>query len=101
MDPSIVLFCLTRTFQMNADSDDWWERARQNRERIERELDDCDFPDIPELIRQMRNERDVQILSTVFSETWAQDIILGLDSEGEGEAREMVLGRDADAGETE
>jgi prevent-host-death family protein len=44
---------------------DWWERARLNRERIERELGDREFPDIVEMIHEMRDERDARVLDSM------------------------------------
>lgn len=41
---------------------DWWDRARTNRERIDRELGDRQFPDVLEMIHQMREERDAQVM---------------------------------------
>ncbi|MDP9368815.1 MAG: type II toxin-antitoxin system Phd/YefM family antitoxin [Chloroflexota bacterium] len=45
--------------------EDWWERARRSRERVARELNGRPFPDITELIHEMREERDAQILGNL------------------------------------
>ncbi len=44
---------------------DWWDRARTNRERIDRELGDRQFPDVLEMIHQMREERDAQVMDSM------------------------------------
>jgi hypothetical protein len=60
-------------FGANTPPEDWWERAKQARERIETELGDREFPDVVEIIHQMRNERDIEILSTIYGEEGARD----------------------------
>jgi prevent-host-death family protein len=44
---------------------DWWERARLNRERIDRELGDREFPDVVDILHELREERDAQILDSM------------------------------------
>src|SRR5688572_188814 len=41
---------------------DWWEMARQSRERVRRSLNGRPMPDVSEVIREMREERDAQLL---------------------------------------
>lgn len=45
---------------------DWWERAMRSRERIAAELNGRAFPDMAELIREGRNERDAQIFESML-----------------------------------
>lgn len=48
-----------------AEPDDWWERARRSRERVAQDLNGRPFPDVTELIHDMREERDAQILGNL------------------------------------
>jgi prevent-host-death family protein len=45
---------------------DWWEQVMRVRELIARELDGRPLPDIEEIIRGSREERDAQILDAVY-----------------------------------
>lgn len=44
---------------------DWWELARQSRERIHRERIGRPLPNIEDLIHDMREERDAQLLANL------------------------------------
>lgn len=62
---------------------DWWERARENRERIERDLGGHELPDTTVLIHRMRDERDIEILSAIYGEDQAREMVRGPNAQRE------------------
>ncbi|MDP9365366.1 MAG: type II toxin-antitoxin system prevent-host-death family antitoxin [Chloroflexota bacterium] len=51
--------------QAKSGRENWWELARQSRERIHRERGGRPMPPIEDIIHDMREERDAQILANV------------------------------------
>jgi prevent-host-death family protein len=56
-----------RLEQAGAESEpeDWWELARQSRERIHRERNGRPMPPIEDVIHEMQEERDAQIFANL------------------------------------
>jgi len=67
-----------------SDEPEWWQLLMESRALFREALGGKEI-DVDEIIHEMREERDIQILSTIY---------------GEAKAREMVLGQDADSDET-
>src|SRR5947209_13965938 len=63
--PQAVVLSLEEYERLKArepEQDDWWERVLRVREQIREELGDRQVPPIEDIIRDMREERDEQIL---------------------------------------
>ena len=67
-----------------SDEPEWWQLLMKSRALFREALGGKEI-DVDEIIHEMREERDIQILSTIY---------------GEAKVREMVLGQDADSDET-
>ncbi len=66
--PQVVVLSVAEYERLRGEKtepDDWWDRAKRSRERVAQELNGRPFPDITELIHDMREERDAQILGNL------------------------------------
>lgn len=66
-DPQVVVLPVAEYERLTATSasQDWWDKVLHVRELIRLELGDRELPPVEEVIRQMREERDEQLLENL------------------------------------
>lgn len=66
-EPQVVVISVDayKRLGQTDDDPDWRKRLRRAHELIRRDLDGRELPPVEEIIRQMREERDEQILAAV------------------------------------
>lgn len=87
-------FLIENTNEADATPEDWYDRVLQTRARFRKAFGDHGFPDIDitQLIHDMRQERDFQILSNLYGEAQAYQMIYGTHAD------EGVAPNDTDEG---
>ena len=66
-DPQVAIMPVTEYERLRglAEPEDWWDKVLRVRELIRLELGDRELPPVEEVIRQMREERDEQLLENL------------------------------------